>query len=386
MITLGFAEPTDAEFAQDPFPSKIGGQPRWLDPRHPLSADRVICDECTQPMALLLQLSAPEDEARAFHRMLYVFVCRTGACHTTSARRCMRVLRAQLPEDNAVYEEREQGDGDDVEWVVRAGVEPAPLCVICGLLGSKTCGKCRGRRYCSRSHQIADWNAGHRTQCCGDAAPAAPETAEHARRLQRMLFPEHIIVSEEEEEEGEGGSAGQDSDDDGDDDDDAGSQNGTALVPAAGERAEDSEIEVDAEFMQFQRRIQRNPDQVLRYARAPGQIASEAPLFVSASDQPDQGSDVPHCPGCGEPREFEFQVMPQLLNHLALDAADPRSIDWGTLLVYSCPRSCPPRDSEYAEETVCRQNFSAHGIGQKYMRAYYGDQTAFASQFDSLNM
>ncbi|KAJ2302681.1 CTP synthase ura7 [Coemansia sp. RSA 2706] len=250
----------------------------------------------------------------------------------------------------------------------------------------KTCGKCRGRRYCSRSHQIADWNAGHRTQCCGDAAPAAPETAEHARRLQRMLFPEHIIVSEEEEEEGEGGSAGQDSDDDGDDDDDAGSQNGTALVPAAGERAEDSEIEVDAEFMQFQRRIQRNPDQVLRYARAPGQIASEAPLFVSASDQPDQGSDVPHCPGCGEPREFEFQVMPQLLNHLALDAADPRSIDWGTLLVYSCPRSCPPRDSEYAEETVCRQNFSAHGIGQKYMRAYYGDQTAFASQFDSLNM
>ncbi|KAJ2749815.1 hypothetical protein IWQ56_007153, partial [Coemansia nantahalensis] len=127
--TLGYAEPPDSDFAAELFPSKIGGQPRWLDPTRPLTADEVLCDECAAPMAMLMQLYAPEDEpADAFHRMLYVFICRRGACHRAAAKRCMRVLRAQLPERNAVYVERDSGSGDDsdnVEWALAADVKPA---------------------------------------------------------------------------------------------------------------------------------------------------------------------------------------------------------------------------------------------------------------------
>ncbi|KAJ2262480.1 hypothetical protein EV176_006456, partial [Coemansia sp. RSA 451] len=127
--TLGYAEPVDAEFAQDPFPSKIGGKPRWLDPRHALSADRVVCDECGKPMVLLMQLSAPEDDPpSAFHRTLFVFICRTGSCHSSGTSRCMRVFRSQLPEDNAVY--TANTEGDDIEWEQAEGVEAAAECIV----------------------------------------------------------------------------------------------------------------------------------------------------------------------------------------------------------------------------------------------------------------
>ncbi|KAJ1858622.1 hypothetical protein GGH12_000545 [Coemansia sp. RSA 1822] len=368
--TLGYAEPVDAEFAQDPFPSKIGGKPRWLDPRHALAAERVACDECGKPMVLLMQLSAPEDDPpSAFHRMLYVFICRTGSCHTSGASRCMRAFRSQLPEDNAVYTAKGgEGDDCDIEWEKTAGVEAAAECVVCGLQGNKTCSTCHGRRYCSRAHQVADWDAGHKAQC--SIMPHA-ESADHMRRLRRMIFPEHVIVSEEEAEEQP----------ETDSDSDSEEAEPNSVVPVTSERVEDSETEVDAAFMEFQRRIQRDPDQVLRYARAPD-AETEPMLLVSDSGAP---TDIPACEACGAQREFEFQVMPQMLNYLDLDSTDPHSIDWGTLLVFSCPYSCEPTDT-FMPEVVCKQSFSSHGIGQKYLRAYYGDEDAFSRQFESLDM
>ncbi|KAJ2815858.1 hypothetical protein IWW50_006689, partial [Coemansia erecta] len=373
--TLGYAEPVDDEFAHETFPSKIGGQPRWLDPTQPLAADAVACDECTKPMALLMQLSAPDDKPEAFHRMLYVFACRNGVCHKAGASRCMRVFRAQLPETSPVYTERALStasgdDGDDVEWVLSDHVQAAPTCAVCGLLGNKACSKCHTRRYCSRAHQVADWDAGHKAQCGSTAQP----TADHAKKLGRMAFPEHVIVSEEEPAESDN-----DDDDDGEDTEQIQSDS-MAVVPVTNERVEDSEVEVDPAFMQFQRRIQREPDQVLRYARSPGSDVCN-PLFVSDANTP---AHIDDCELCGEPRQFEFQIMPQMLNHLELDSMDPNSVDWGTLLVYSCPRSCPPREA-FVREVLYRQNFSSHGIGQKYLRAYHGDETAFSAQFESLD-
>ena len=35
-----------------------------------------------------------------------------------------------------------------------------------------------------------------------------------------------------------------------------------------------------------------------------------------------------------------MQVMPQLINHLGVDASDPSSPDWGTIAVYTCAASC----------------------------------------------
>ncbi|KAJ2907611.1 hypothetical protein GGI21_003716 [Coemansia aciculifera] len=405
-VTLGYAEPLDEDFDKECFPSKIGGRPRWLDPTRPLSADQVQCDECASPMAMLMQLYAPEDEpAEAFHRMLYVFICRNGSCHKANAKRCMRVVRSQLPEDNAVYtaqeceinevhkgeEEEEEEEEDGFSWSLAESVKPASMCAVCGLSGSKACSKCHSQFYCSRAHQVADWDAGHRGQC-GHTHPQAPTSAAYARKLQRLLYPEHVIVSEEDDDVGHLGESNNNDDDDDDEasDDDGEDNEGIkpedmALVPLTDERVEDSEVDVDRAFLLFQRRIQKSPDQVIRYTRS---SESSEPLFVSDAGKPEAHADVPDCELCGAAREFEFQIMPQMLNNLSIDSADPTSVDWGTLLVYTCPRSCSGTGeaSAYACEVVCRQNFSSQGIGEKFVRALHGDDSGITKQIESLRV
>ncbi|PIA18229.1 hypothetical protein COEREDRAFT_71022 [Coemansia reversa NRRL 1564] len=374
--TLGYAEPFDEELAGDLFPSKVGGKPRWLDPTCPLPADQVLCDECAKPMPMLLQLSAPEDEpAEAFHRMIYVFACRNGACHRTDVKRCMRVMRAQLAEKNAIYREQacDHSAGtssiDDIKWVLAEHVKPAPLCAVCGLLGNKACSKCDTRLYCSRSHQMEDWNTGHSQGCPSYKAPGK-DSLDNGQRLRHLLYPECVIVSEEEPLYGK-----DDEDGDGDiDGDDEGSNSGEGVeqestseaLTKTGEDLEDLEVDVDEAFMAFQQRVQRSPDQIIRYARSPDSDEVDKPLFVSNTDHPQIDTDIPRCEQCGTSRQFEFQIMPQMLNHLLLDTADPASIDWGTLLVYSCPKNCTDGIHNqagtltYTPEIVWRQNFSSH--------------------------
>ncbi|KAJ2411762.1 hypothetical protein GGI10_004083 [Coemansia sp. RSA 2530] len=397
-VTLGYAEPLDDDFDKEHLPSKIGGKPRWLDPTRPLSVDKVQCDECTNPMVLLMQLYAPEDEpAEAFHRMLYVFICRNGVCHKASAGRCMRVFRSQLPEDNSIYTAQESeaagscsDDEDDMSWSLAEQVRLASVCVVCGLSGSKACSKCHAQFYCSRAHQVADWDAGHRAQC-GSTHPQMSKSAVYSRKLQHMMYPELVIVSEEEDASKlEASNADYDDDDDEGSDDDGEDNEGIkpedmALVPVTGEKVEDSEVDVDRAFLLFQRRIQKNPDQVIRYTRSSG--ASE-PLLVSDLGRPEAQADVPDCELCGAAREFEFQIMPQMLNYLSIDSADSTSVDWGTLLVYTCPKSCNGASgaSAYASEVICRQNFSSQGIGEKFVRALHGDDSGITRQIESLRV
>ncbi len=37
---------------------------------------------------------------------------------------------------------------------------------------------------------------------------------------------------------------------------------------------------------------------------------------------------------------MRVQILPQLLYHLKVDRVDGSSVDWGTLLIYTCPNSC----------------------------------------------
>ena len=72
-----------------------------------------------------------------------------------------------------------------------------------------------------------------------------------------------------------------------------------------------------------------------------------APLWFSQHHQPEPADIVP-CERCGAPRAFEFQIMPQALNFVlpggksAVAAVDDSrvSLDFGTVAVYTCTRSC----------------------------------------------
>uniref|UniRef100_A0A8C0FBP4 Programmed cell death protein 2 C-terminal domain-containing protein n=4 Tax=Strigidae TaxID=30459 RepID=A0A8C0FBP4_BUBBB len=52
--------------------------------------------------------------------------------------------------------------------------------------------------------------------------------------------------------------------------------------------------------------------------------------------------------------------MPQLLNHLQVDSLG-ESIDWGTLVVYTCADNCG-EGNEYLEEFIWKQDFSAGSV------------------------
>ncbi len=143
---------------------------------------------------------------------------------------------------------------------------------------------------------------------------------------------------------------------------------------------------VDPVLTTFLARVAVEPAQVLRYCRWPaagvagaagaagaagGAAAATAaaaadeddgdddgalgaPLWFSSAHQP-RAEDIAPCGQCGAPRAFEFQVMPQALHYVlpggeAKIAAvgDAVTIDFGTLAVFTCTRSCA--GAECAEE------------------------------------
>ncbi|KAK3745516.1 hypothetical protein QZH41_009913 [Actinostola sp. cb2023] len=112
------------------------------------------------------------------------------------------------------------------------------------------------------------------------------------------------------------------------------------------------DVIADKQFRIFKKRIAREPEQILRYNLG-GQ-----PLWVSGDHQPSV-SDIPKCL-CGADRQFEFQIMPQLLNHLGVDSIQD-SIDWGTIAVYTCTKNCDDGQA-YHQEFVWKQDFTDTGL------------------------
>lgn len=105
----------------------------------------------------------------------------------------------------------------------------------------------------------------------------------------------------------------------------------------------------DAVFQKFRKVCTREPDQVIRYYRNGGE-----PLWITTVEESVgcQLIDIPNCEICQTQRKFEFQLMPQMLNHFEKD-----DIDWGTILVYTCPKSCDiPAKLGYVREFVVKQD------------------------------
>ncbi|KAJ1963966.1 hypothetical protein IWQ62_003069 [Dispira parvispora] len=365
LVQLGFAERPDEWFFNDVFPSKIGGKPVWLNPDNPLKAEEVLCGECGKPMPLLLQLYTPEDKPKeAFHRMLF------------------KVYRSQMPENNPYYTaERIETDPEDnssdvdileiaedeIRWERNPNVSGATLCVVCGLHGSKACSRCKVAHYCSREHQIVDWTVGeHRQRCKTLETSVDKSLVATSKAISKVLFPLSEILSEPEE-----------------------ASNSTdkeyekylsraemSHEPNSHEDLEDSESTVDKTFLEFQHRVAWYPQQVLRYARTEYDRTETQPLYVSDQDKPTD-QDISTCTNCGTARQFELQILPQLLNHLGVDHSIPGALDWGSLFIYSCPDNCVGEDPSsegdiatrqpYLAETLWRQNFSSDGMEQKLL-------------------
>lgn len=375
-VELGFAEAIDDDdvvrklkFTSIFFPSKVGGIPAWLNLQDLPDPSRMLCKICQKPMAFLLQVYAPMSEDRSFHRTIYLFCCKDGKCHAKNRSDCFLVLRNQLKRENRFYNFHPPPDIDEIrELSLPEEFKPkawTTLCDVCGCRGGKMCSKCHMAQYCSREHQTVDWKSGHKGFCtmllCAEEGFNQEQFFEgnnpgkNARS--KVLFPEYELVIETEPNDSDNYDK---SEDERLDDYKQFVQTNTVLTDEDGD---DKELEflstlgkeallADKQFRKFKKRVSREPKQVLRYHR------NGEPLWVSDEGKPGD-KEIPPC-DCGSKRVFEFQVMPQMLNYLQVDSFE-ESVDWGTLVIYTCSQSCGD-GSAYVTEFLWKQNFSNTGI------------------------
>ncbi|CAH1174151.1 unnamed protein product [Phaedon cochleariae] len=336
-IELGFLEECQPwQVESRLFPSKVGGKPAWLNLEKLPSHEQLQCKNCQKSMIFLCQLYAPYEEdlevsheqfLNNFHRSLFVFICRNQECCIRNNSCNIKVLRSSMLRDNKYYPYDPPEDKPDSNFSLSKWVK---LCTVCGGLAEKQCSKCKRVNYCSREHQVLDWKEGHKKECGSNLA---------STRQSEVLFPEWEIITEteefqenhinEEEElknfknlELEG-------------------KTGTMSHISESELEAHSAEEKDKTFLQFQKRTAQNPDQVIRYKRG------GRPFWIARAPLPDK---IPECEHCGGDRQFEFQIMPQMLTLLK-----ETSLDWGVLVVFTCKNSCTDKGG-YREEFVFKQD------------------------------
>lgn len=339
-------------------PSKAGGQPAWLDPVHIPEISQLTCSNCGRIMRFVLQIYAPLQFDHAFHRTIFLFACERGGCLSHEGSKA--VFSNHLPEKNFFYPNECDLDDEKIDpeeldysrlWELDEVQPGIKLCFLCGFKAGKVCSKCHKVSYCSRMHQKKHWVASHSDNCGKDAD-------EDFDAVRHLLFPQYEIVVECErfirDEENE--FAG---------DDFTKERNLLKSYQRDVKKLSQKEkeemkefdfgddIDFDPAFDEFQTLIKRNPDQCIRYQRY-GQ-----PLWVSSENQLDS-NNIPFCKQCGNRLIFEFQVLPQVLHYLSVDgwnSSQDVDLDWGCLVVYTCPQSC--QSHGYQEEFVYYQRSPA---------------------------
>ncbi|NXL44332.1 PDD2L protein, partial [Podilymbus podiceps] len=104
------------------------------------------------------------------------------------------------------------------------------------------------------------------------------------------------------------------------------------------EKYEKSEVKSrDHTFHKFIKRISACHAQILRYSWG------SQPLFITCPPA-DMNKCIPACGNCGSNRIFEFQLMPALVSMLQSDS--DLSVEFGTVIVYTCERSCWPTNHQ----------------------------------------
>lgn len=268
-----------------------------------------------------------------------------------------KILRCQLPAENALYTDDATDECDlinDPDTILKPKSRSL-LCAVCGCKAEKRCSRCKGPAYCGKEHQAAHWTdpeAPHQKECIEGANSNWKN--EDFRSV--LLFEEYEVTNDTEPQR----------------DTEKEIAKGKMLLKqyqrAEKKRAkkgikdeyeyDDSfgtatkEIHIDPQFEKFELRVSREPEQVVRFDGEP------TPLWATSSNQPSADlHEIPPCESCGGKRQFELQIMPQLLYFLKSNDDVKNSIEFGTLAVYTCAASCSSKKEgqPYLAEFVWRQ-------------------------------
>jgi len=351
---LGFLEAREDATALHAiyFPSKVGGDPQWLDPSvHPKQMHEANATK--RRMDFLLQIYAANDveddslNANAFHRTIYVFTSVDGDKVFEKGK--VRAVRSQLARANEFY-----------------GTTPAPR---------------RGVRESDDlrvEEMIREFEMKKRaietkvkmTLSGGNGSESKEEEEEMKTKTknenENTVYPEFEIVVEPESDADEASCSSMDSEGvvaDTNDDDDKKTSNANTnkkkMFQSIGDEAitetdlkeiASGVIDSDAQRLAtFSVKLAKFPDQVLRYC--PAQNAKA--MWPSKSLAPDD-RNIPDCPRCRGKRRFEFQILPTIVSFIVPKESvelNDSSLDFGSIAVYTCSKSCA-LEGEYAEEYV----------------------------------
>ncbi|KAK1119072.1 hypothetical protein K0M31_013579 [Melipona bicolor] len=341
-VDLGFVEKCESwQLESRFFPSKVGGKPAWLDLKNIPGEKDLLCKYCREPCIFLCQIYAPyEDDEDAFHRTIFVFICKKVECSKLNENGNLKVFRSQLPRINEFYSSEPPVEQND--WRTDISVNKwVKTCHICGILAPSHCSKCKIVNYCCRAHQVYDWKHGHKETCSSNKTVI---------KRPEILFTEYEIVVETEDKE----DANNTDTDLIKEEEEIKKYEAMVQKGEAGSfQNEDIQNELlnmvnqkeDKVFSKFLSTIDKYPNQILRYGKG-GNV-----LYISGESKTDE---IPRCSECNGERQFEFQIMPQLLNFLEL--GNPlKCIDWGILVVFTCIRSCVPKNG-YSIEYIWKQD------------------------------
>lgn len=288
LAELGFLKKIKKPLKIKSMTGKVGGRPIWLDPLFPLDPNSLACPLCGDAMSFLMQLNAPDDSnPDAYFRTIYVFICEKLNClkkHSSNPEAgSIKVFRTQLSQSQLP--------------------DPAttrPLTTSQGL--------------------------DHRVQ-------------------PNQTFPEWEIVCDEEPPSihlSPGEYLGKDHNL---------KVDPKKIAKDQDAKVQDTKASVDQAFLSFQARISRAPKQILRYLRV--KSPELEPVWASEKTEEIQrllSGPMSKCSNCGETRTAEFQILSTLIafiereEHKAM-SQDDQSIDFGTMIILTCPKSCGRRSN-----------------------------------------
>ncbi|XP_049643406.1 programmed cell death protein 2-like [Suncus etruscus] len=362
--------------------SKLGGVPDALPA---VAAPRPECAACGEPLALLVQVYCPL-EGSPFHRLLHVFACARPGCGSWKVFRSQSLqLREKEVRDPPVPQVQrrtglkaqlgrwrdgwlEPGDRGNLlvclqfnHWMLfpnqEKGLAAVDWCDDADDWGSDSEQMSphlkEGFTSPSSSARDVDWTGQLQHLCLHDPVPeAVPPAASCGEQVSSSLvrtqfLPYYICVVDE-----------------GDYRDSVSLDHAQSLLQEY-QRREGVDMEEllsqsfsskdnekyekttvkngDKIFYKFMKRISACPEQILRYSW------SGEPLFLTCP--PSGVSNLPAC-SCGAQRIFEFQLMPALVSVLS-GTHSGLSVEFGTVLVYTCEKSCWPPNHQTPLEEFC---------------------------------
>ncbi|XP_061750538.1 programmed cell death protein 2-like isoform X2 [Nerophis ophidion] len=307
------------------FTNKIGGLPDWLPG---LPCQSPLCRRCSSPLTHVVQVYCPLEES-SYHRAIHVFACPAVECRGRAE--SWTAVRSQSLEAE-VRAQRTSGKHEPVEEAPMSSSDWCDSAEDWGMEEEDGGALKMDKRVLEEEPEFCqapegDVVNGLRLLHLAEGQVVSPllraffisvvdESDVAAGEEDGLAHAEDLLRDYERRERVAVGHKG------------GGDKGGEEKYEKSRAR------HGDAVFSRFTKRISSCPQQILRYCRG------GPPLFISEPPA-DAGQLVAPCDSCGGPRTLELQLMPALVSLLRWrDDGAEADLEFGTVLVYTCTRSC----------------------------------------------